>query len=378
MKSQAEKEEEQVLTQPVKRKKLTLDDRTGTSSKQELETIDTDVDGGAGAAGAEVVVAPALTPQERIPQSSSPSSRKKGKMFVCLQENCVGLQRDEEGRVTYPSEICHGVTMDFGQGCIMGVEVNDVTARVMDKLKKGMLAQHYFKYTFGKQKGASLPVPVQAGDDDGVPPVDSISSKVEETSSCIGVSSASSLLNWKSLDGTAISVEGISSAPVSTSALAAASTTGTFMGGWGNNMFTMKSGGWKCEMCYSQNEKEATKCVACGDPSAVLGGEDGDSAAATASIPKFSVGKPALDADKKKDKRFYTGGFTFAAPKADDDHPTPPVYSPAFTFGAAGQKADKKEEDKPAAPGIGGFCYDDEKENKPAPTDGGFTFRAGG
>ena len=38
-----------------------------------------------------------------------------------------------DGRVTYPSVMFHGVTMDLGQGC-NGVAENDVTARVMEKV----------------------------------------------------------------------------------------------------------------------------------------------------------------------------------------------------------------------------------------------------
>ncbi len=56
--------------------------------------------------------------------------------------------------------------MDLGQGC-KGVEETDVTVRVMNKLKAGMLSQDRVKYSFGKKRGA---------------PVNTCS-KVEETSS---------------------------------------------------------------------------------------------------------------------------------------------------------------------------------------------------
>ena len=370
MKSHAENEEEvHVPTQPTKRKKLTLDDHTGTScsKEQELVTTTTDTDG-------EVVVVllePLMTtPQKRkIPQSSSPFSRKKVKRFVSLQESPVGQQRDEDGRVMYSSEIFHGVTLDLGQGC-KGVEETDVTVLVTNKVKTGTLPQDRVTYSFGKKKGAPV----------------NIVSKVEETSSCI-VPSSSSLLNRKPLDaGTVISVEeGVSSDPVSTSTSVASTSI------W-DTTSTMMQGEWKCDICSIRNGKEATECVACAHrPSAGLGGEGENAVAApapaAASIPKFSIG--TLD-KKKKDKRVPTGGFTFAAPtKADNDDPTPARcdFSPAFTFGAGQKSGEKKEGYTFAAPKVD----DDDPApapvlrweflpastfgpGKPAPTNGGFTF----
>ena len=364
----AENEEEvHVTTPPTKRKRLTLDDHTGTyngcSKEQALvTTTTTDTDG-------EVVVLLESTLMTTPQKSSSPFPRKKVTRFVSLQESpaTVDQQRDEDGRVMYPSEIFHGVTMDLGQGC-KGVEETDVTVRVMNKLKAGMLSQDRVKYSFGKKRGA---------------PVNTCS-KVEETSSCIVPLSSSSLLNRsrKPLDaGTVISVEeGISADPVSTSTSVASTSI------W-DITSTMIPGEWKCDSCSIRNGKEATECVACAHrPSAGLEGEGENAvaapAAAAASIPKFSIG--VLD-KKKKDKRFSTRGFTLVAPtKADNNDPTPDRYdfSPAFTFGAAQKSGEKKEGFTFAAPKMD----DDDPtpvhcEHPPAFTFGagksaGFTFRS--
>ena len=108
-------------------------------------------------------------------------------------------------------------------------------------------------------------------------------------------------------------------------------------GGWGKHMFA-KAGQWKCETCFSRNDKDLDKCASCEAPrpqaaSNSSSGSSGpavapeaagskndtasSSAPGTTGAPKFTFG---TSSDTSQAKAFSTS--------------TAPQSTPAFTFGA--------------------------------------------
>ena len=367
-------QEEDHISQSTKRKKVSFNNLTppGGKSSKELATpvhvrprnSNGNANDGNGNGGG--------NNEKRMPLMSTPFIHSKQTRYVSLepQYSSSAANRDEEGRVVYSPVEEYGTMMDLGVGA-KGVEESDVTLGVVDKLRKGLLKGHY---KFGKP---IAPVGVNdfgsasgVGKEDGMigKTVGAVPYDFMPKNETGGRKGSSSLLN-KPIDASTPAAAPVVLNSVSAAPAPSAPPVGS---GWGN-MFALKEGEWKCDVCMTKNPKDAAKCVACTvgvKGGGEAGGQDQIAApvAAAGSAAKFSFGAPKAD---DKSAPASTGGFTFGAPKADDK------AAPAtggFTFGAP--KVDDKKEDKDApVPATGGFMFgskpsttETKSESTPKPT----------
>ena len=162
--------------------------------------------------------------------------------------------------------------------------------------------------------------------------------------------------------------------------------------GWGN-MFAMKPGEWKCDVCSVKNPKEAEKCQSCGSDKgtkASMGGNPSESkdAAASSSNKDGFISLAEIGASHSPGAGFT---FGYAAQKKSDGTKTSTSSGAGFSFGyAASSNGEKEKSDgaktsasafsfgsKPAAPAaasssetkVGGFSFGAPSSSAPPQSD---------
>jgi len=75
-----------------------------------------------------------------MPEESTPCKPSPEKVYVSL-DNEVDYERDEQGKTIYPTDYVYGVQMELRSGS-HGVLASDVTKKVLEKRKNGVLHGH--------------------------------------------------------------------------------------------------------------------------------------------------------------------------------------------------------------------------------------------
>jgi hypothetical protein len=353
---------------PIKRKRVTFTDTRLSDERVDDDTIE-------GREGQDV-------DKGRMPPESTPYKTLPEKVYVSI-DNEVDFKRDDQGRTIYPPEYVYGVKMEIGSGS-NGVVASDVTKKVLEKLKNGLLHGHV---NFSKKK-RTIHSPQRT---DKSTESDSNASKLPYDFMPKVISNSrkgsSSILNKPPANDSSFTTKTTlneNAGGITEPSLPVASTDSTVLNnasstnGWGN-IFASEAGQWKCNVCCIKNKKEDSKCIACEAPKPSSDVEN----KASSQVSKFSSTAGATIAPKEtKNNPFQTTSsnsmFTFGASNSTNKDGSGETSSAKFSFGVVTPSGTNV--DRVVKPSTGGFVFGtdtskrvNEKETESS-AKGGFVF----
>ncbi len=291
--------------------------------------------------------------------------------------------RNDEGRVTLPSEMFYGNELDYTKDyetSSKGVVENELTREVMDNIlyrkemeksggndmmRKLSGSDSASSATYRNQLdhvifGSSHRV-VNAYDSEensskGKNKAFNFMNNFSSVSGGSAKKGSSSILN-QPLEKVGI-LKNLSSSSTTTTASASKSTPSKpepAASGWGNmfQKFAMKPGQWKCEACLVTNEATTVECVSCQTPKPLATGNDTKTsttmesgATASTTTSKFTFGISSVAATKadvlKEDQTKKT--FTFGVTSSSSTTENKVASAPSFSFGTTTTNTTPKEE----------------------------------